>query len=135
VSCGSKVLILHPVIRYDKPVVWDVACTLKGKSMSCLCWSGPNELYTGSTTLDLWEIPDEDEPRQIWSRDLANGLVQVAISPDSCLIATVATNDRLVKVWRRLSFDLDNPDFDFIYLPHPKLMKSIRWRQSFDQMQ
>ena len=36
--------------------------------------------------------------------------------------------DRLVKIWRRLSFDSDNARFDVSYLRHPHAVASLQWR-------
>lgn len=37
--------------------------------------------------------------------------------------------DRLVKVWRRLSYVSDEIRFDFMYLPHPQAVTSLQWRR------
>ncbi|KAK5159719.1 hypothetical protein LTR04_004793 [Oleoguttula sp. CCFEE 6159] len=46
---------------------------------------------------------------------------------DASLIASCGRYDRLVKLWRRLSFE--TADFDFSYLPHPTTVTGIQWRK------
>lgn len=56
-------------------------------------------------------------------------------SYDNELIATVGKYDQVVKIWNRLSYDMDNIDFDFSYIPHPGIVTSIRWRKPFHKEQ
>lgn len=56
-------------------------------------------------------------------------------SYDRQLIATVSKYDQMVKIWTRLSFDIETTDFDFSYLPHPGVVTSIRWRTPFHKDQ
>lgn len=46
-------------------------------------------------------------------------------------MASSGLHDRLVKVWRRLSFGSDDVRFDFTYLPHPQTVTSLRWRRPY----
>lgn len=54
-----------------------------------------------------------------------------SLSYDSAYIAAVGYHDRLMKVWRRLSFSSDDVHFDFSYLPHPRAVTSFQWRKPF----
>lgn len=49
-------------------------------------------------------------------------------SPDASLVASTARYDRLVKLWRRLSYGSDDVRFDFSYLAHPSTVTGIQWR-------
>lgn len=52
-----------------------------------------------------------------------------AFSPDAGLIASAGHYDRLVKIWRRLSYETDNVRFDTSYLSHPMAVTNIHWRK------
>ena len=60
---------------------------------------------------------------------------KAVFSYDRQLIATTGKYDQTVKIWNRLSFDIDNVDFDFCYLPHPGIVTHLRWRTPFHQDQ
>jgi hypothetical protein len=71
----------------------------------------------------------------IWKKELANPVKLALLSYDSTYVASTGLYDRLVKVWRRLSFGSDDVRFDFTYLPHPQTVTNLRWRRPyhFDQ--
>ncbi|CAN6635368.1 regulator of V-ATPase in vacuolar membrane protein 1 [Trichomonascus vanleenenianus] len=135
VACGTQVMVLSPLIMYDRPPKWELAYGIhEADEVTAVAWSNSNEIVTGSASLNVWLVPGDmagshEEPRLIWSKRLANAVDCLTVSPDSMLVATIAKNDRLVKVWRRLSFDVDNTAFDFIYLPHPSPVKLLKWKQ------
>ena len=54
-------------------------------------------------------------------------------SPDATLIASTGQNDRLAKIWRRISFNFNEAQFDFAYLSHPATVTGIRWRGHCNQ--
>lgn len=66
---------------------------------------------------------------------LANPVHQALFSYDRQIIASRSKYDQTVKIWKRLSFDIDNVDFDFSYLPHPGVVTSMRWRIPFHRDQ
>ena len=76
------------------------------------------ELYTTKT-----------RPECLWRRELPSAACIARISYDSAYIASVGRHDKLVKVWRRLSYGSYDVRFDFLYLPHPNLVTGLRWRQ------
>lgn len=53
------------------------------------------------------------------------------LSHDSAYIASVAQHDRLVKVWRRLTYGSEEVRFDLTCLRHPEIVTSVRWRKPF----
>lgn len=56
-------------------------------------------------------------------------------SPDATLVVTTGHYDRLVKVWRRLSFGADDVRFELSYLPNPAIVTGIHWRKPYHQEQ
>lgn len=76
----------------------------------------------------------EDETL-IWKRKLSSPVVSAMFSHDATLIASTARYDRLVKIWRRLSFGSDDVRFDFSYLPHATAVTSIQWGRPSEHQQ
>jgi WD40 repeat protein len=72
-----------------------------------------------------------DEPTTIWKKEVANAVKFANFSYDSAYIASTGKYDRLVKIWRRLSFGSDDTRFDFSYLPHPATVTAIHWRRPY----
>lgn len=134
ISYGSVIKILKPTKRYDKPPKWDELLEFEDNSnhglITSLSWGQSNELLTGSKYLKLWNVTDR-ESHILWSRELATQIHTAVFSYDHTLIASIGFNDKTVKIWTRLSFDYDNLNFDFSYLPHGDLVTSIRWRRPF----
>lgn len=84
---------------------------------------------TGSKYLNLWDVKETD----CKNYGLVNyqlKFIQQFFSPDSSFVASIGFYDQNVKIWNRLSFDHDNLDFDFTYLPHKDIVTTLRWRQS-----
>lgn len=71
----------------------------------------------------------------LWTRPLASQAKFAHFSYDASLIATAGIYDRMIKIWRRLSFDTTEPRFDYAYLPHPTTVTSIHWRRPFHREQ
>ena len=87
------------------------------------------DLLVGSSWLRLYSTLDA--PEEIWKKQLANQVKFADFSYDSAYIASTGKYDRLVKVWRRLSFGSDDTRFDFSYLPHPATVTNMHWRKPF----
>ena len=96
------------------------ACTLS--------WGASEELLVGSTALSLYQTNEQEA--LIWRRELSSSAAVAVFSPDSGLIASTAKYDRLLKLWRRLSYGSDDVRFDFSYLSHPATVTGIHWRAS-----
>ena len=77
----------------------------------------------------LWFIADPSPPTIIWNQTLAYPTALAYFSPDSSLIASVGQHDRHVKIWRRLSYEVDGTRFDVCYLPHPTTVTNLHWRK------
>lgn len=97
------------------------------KNVSALSWGSSEELLVSRTALNLYQtVPDL---ACTWRKALANPVKYAHLSYDSAYIASVGYLDRLVKVWRRLSYVSDEIRFDFMYLPHPQAVTSLQWRR------
>jgi hypothetical protein len=68
-----------------------------------------------------------EERHDLWNKTLPSQLQGAAFSPSASLIASYGPRDRLVKIWRRLSFE--EGLFDYAYLPHPGPVTHIEWRR------
>ncbi|ODQ68186.1 hypothetical protein NADFUDRAFT_48835 [Nadsonia fulvescens var. elongata DSM 6958] len=137
VAVGRKVFIYTPVYEYSKSTQWVLSETLVlpsgSNKITDLSWGDEVELLISTDTqLQLWMVGTSLTPsRKLWSTPLANPPVIVDFTRDLSLAATVGKYDRLVKVWRRLSYDHDTVEFDYSFLPHPSSVTSIRWKLPF----
>lgn len=95
-----------------------------------LSWGASEELLVARTSLKLYQT--SSTPSCSWSKRLAAPAGCACLSYDSAYIACCGYGDRLVKVWRRLSFGSDDVCFDFVYLQHPAPVTRIQWRQPYD---
>lgn len=94
-----------------------------------LSWGGSEELLVSRSALTLHQTaPDL---ARTWRKPLPSPAKYADLSYDSAYIASVGYHDRLVKVWRRLSYVSDEIRFDFMYLPHPQAVTSLEWRKPY----
>ncbi|KAI5797674.1 RAVE protein 1 C terminal-domain-containing protein [Geopyxis carbonaria] len=135
VCAESVVFVYKPNGRAEGYIQWDlqtqISLPASDSSITTLSWGDPDELLIGSKSLTLWSTANSDtaDTRLLWRRTLANKARLALFCPDASLLASVAENDRLVKVWRKISIGSDDTQFDFSYLPHPRAVVSIHWRQ------
>ena len=101
--------------------------------MATLSWGLAEELLIGGPWLTLYST--SDIPAVIWKRHLANAVKFANFSYDSAYIASTGAYDRIVKIWRRLSFGSDDTRFDFSYLPHPAAVTNMHWRKPYHMEQ
>lgn len=99
-----------------------------------LSWGASEELLVAHDSLELYQTSltgstSTTVPECSWSKKLANPVRLASLSYDSAYIASVGEYDRLVKVWRRLSYGSGEVRFDFIYLRHPQPVTGIQWRR------
>lgn len=69
-----------------------------------------------------------DIPRIIWQRRVSNIVQFAQFSPDGAVIASAGRYDRLVKLWRRLTFGTEDVRFEVSYLRHPASVTGMHWR-------
>ena len=101
--------------------------------ISTLSWGSPDELLLGNSHLSLWFL--NDVPRLVWKRKLATPVKFAQFSPDATLVVTTGHYDRIVKVWRRLSFGADDVRFEVSYLRHPAVVTGLHWRKPYHRDQ
>lgn len=129
-SSGTRVRIYAPYGQQEGALKWSLHASLTGdenQDISTLSWGQEEELLVGNSNLSLYSI--HHEPCAIWKQRLANPVKIAEISYDSGYIASTSHRDRLVKVWRRLSYGSEDVRFDVTYLHHPQAIADIRWRQ------
>lgn len=86
----------------------------------------------GSNSLTLWATAptnDTADVRLLWRRQLPNPVKLVLFSYDASLVASIATHDRLAKIWWKVSIGADDNQFSFSYLPHPRAVAWMQWRR------
>ncbi|KAI5195420.1 hypothetical protein E4T39_08237 [Aureobasidium subglaciale] len=89
-----------------------------------LSWGTDEELLVASDKVVLLSTQDHSTR---WTRSLPSPVSHATFSPSAALLATASHHDRLVKVWRRLSFE--SAIFDYAYLPHPDIVTHVEWRR------
>ncbi|EXJ82790.1 hypothetical protein A1O3_06605 [Capronia epimyces CBS 606.96] len=131
--CDERhVYIYRPVGRDEGVVRWVLHHELRnpsGLEVSSLSWGSAEELLLGGSRLVLWFIPHTTSPTIAWDQSLAYPTALAYLSPDSSLIASIGHHDRLVKIWRRLSYEVGRAKFDVSYLPHPDAVTNLHWRK------
>ncbi|PLB35074.1 WD repeat protein [Aspergillus candidus] len=134
---GSDAFVYQPYGIKGETLKWSLAYTLRSddddETIRTLSWGSPQELLLGNSHLTLWFL--NDDPRIVWKRDLASPVKFAQFSPDAALVVTTGQYDRLVKVWRRLSFGADDVRFEVSYLPHPAVVTGMHWRKPFHREQ
>ncbi|KAI1930848.1 regulator of (H+)-ATPase in vacuolar membrane [Ophidiomyces ophidiicola] len=132
VCSGPDVFVYQPYSIGNDPPRWSLACNFQCNGyeeghITTLSWGSPDELLVGNGRLILWLIADS--PRAIWTKVLGNPAKLALFSPDAGLVASTGRYDRLVKIWRRLSFVADEVRFDVFYLSHPSTVTHMYWRR------
>ncbi|KAI4764718.1 hypothetical protein E4T52_03157 [Aureobasidium sp. EXF-3400] len=92
-------------------------------SIRSLSWGTDDELLVASNKVVLLSTQDHTTR---WTRPLPSLVSHATFSPSAALLATTSRYDRLVKIWRRLSFE--SAIFDYAYLAHPDIVTHVEWR-------
>ncbi|THY98521.1 hypothetical protein D6C92_02821 [Aureobasidium pullulans] len=95
----------------------------KASCIRSLSWGTDEELLVASDKVTLLSTQDQTIR---WTRSLPSPVSHATFSPSAALLATTSEYDRLVKVWRRLSFE--SAIFDYAYLAHPDIVTHVEWR-------
>lgn len=132
-------------VRWERRVV--LRCEEKAKGrVGCLSWGDEGEMLVGgedrmvlfstlpgssrmraSPVLEAQDGDVEVEVRRpLWEKRIPNPVRSAEFSPSATLIATCGRYERLVKIWRRLSFE--EGLFDYSYLPHEGVVTHLQWR-------
>ncbi|KAK2738326.1 regulator of (H+)-ATPase in vacuolar membrane [Myotisia sp. PD_48] len=142
--CGGTTVLVYQPSRVGSGIQWDLAHRFRYNDnddddgepddpITTLSWGGADELLIGNGSLTLWLLADS--PRVIWKNKIGNSVKLSQFSYDAGFIATTGDYDRLVKIWKRRSFGLDEARFDVTYLPHPKAVTGIHWRRPYHRDQ
>ncbi len=107
---------------------------LDGQKIQAISWGLDKEVLVTDRNLQLYHISRSNSLSRHWYMQLATPACTAHFSPDTSLIASHGIQDRLVKIWRRLSPRVSagghqTADFDFTYLVHPRSVTSTKWRQ------
>lgn len=116
---------------------WHQLMTLKGDDsndtvQSLAFGESYRELMVGSSSLKMYSIDYENnrEHKECWSKKLANSATSIQFSPDNFLFASAYLRyDKLIKIWKRSSYDLDSLTWDFMYIPHPAPVQRFWWNK------
>lgn len=130
--------VYQPLGRDYGDLRWSRAHTLVTEdepAISNISWGSSNELLVAGQRLTLWNLAGDETPQAIWSSDVSTPVSIACFSPDAGLIASCGQHDRVVKIWRRLSYEQDSTRFDVSYLPHPSPVLNILWRNSWHHEQ
>ena len=147
VATRSDACVLEPVTEGWTRIWWEKALVMRsedgGDEARCLSWGSEGEVLAGgSRRLSLYStLPSSrtstpaaspvtgetvEERKALWSKPVTSPVQYACFSPTSSLIATCGTYDRLVKIWRRLSFE--EGLFDYTYVPHLGAVTHLEWR-------
>ncbi|OBT85323.1 hypothetical protein VE02_05973 [Pseudogymnoascus sp. 03VT05] len=133
-TCTERsVRIYQPYGQNEEALKWSLQISIPiddlDQPVTTLSWGGIGELLVGSLSLSLYST--ENGLVKLWFKAVANPTKFACLSYDSGYIASTGAHDRLVKLWRRLSFGSDDVRFDLTYLPHPQMVTSVRWRRPY----
>ncbi|KAL2363792.1 hypothetical protein RJZ56_003263 [Blastomyces dermatitidis] len=133
VAGGSDISVFNPCCVGDNIWKWSLCHKLRApdddERINVLSWGAAGELLAGNSRLALWLLTDK--PQIIWMKSVANPVKFAQFSHDASLIASTGQYDRLVKVWKRLTFSTDEVRFEVSYLPHPDTVTSMHWRRPY----
>ncbi|KAF7549991.1 hypothetical protein G7Z17_g6017 [Cylindrodendrum hubeiense] len=130
----TQVRVYRPFGSREDALKWALESTFDiphphPESTCALSWGGSEELLVATSSLSLYRT--KTEPKCLWQKKLPSPVKYASLSYDSAYIASTGQHDRLVKVWRRLTYGSDEVRFDLAYLRHPAVVTSIRWRKPF----
>lgn len=141
VCTDSTVRIYRPFVHGDGDLKWALDNSFSppvdtddpqddvDKKAMALSWGSSEELLVSRSSITLHQTtPDL---ACTWRKPLASPAKYADLSYDSAYVASVGYHDRLVKVWRRLSYVSDEVRFDFMYLCHPQAVTSLQWRKPY----
>ncbi|KAI1084389.1 regulator of V-ATPase in vacuolar membrane protein [Whalleya microplaca] len=130
---GATVRVYRPLGHGDDSLKWALQASFEvgeGSTPATLSWGSSEELLVGRSSLWLYDTTTTP-PVCHWQQTLSSPAKAANLSYDSSYIASIGYYDRLVKVWRRLTFSSSEVLFDLSYLPHPRAITSIHWRKPF----
>ncbi|KEQ58035.1 WD40 repeat-like protein [Aureobasidium melanogenum CBS 110374] len=118
------IYVLREEIKGQLRWFLDMTFSLASSGIRSLSWGTDDELLVASDKMLLLSTQDQSIR---WTRSLPSPVSHATFSPSAALLATTSQYDRLVKVWRRLSFE--SAIFDYAYLSHPDIVTHVEWRK------
>lgn len=126
----QKVYLYEPLGRDSGDLHWNQSAAIQlNWNIHCISWASEEELLVAGQQIGLWRLVSYEGPQNTWQSHLANTVVQALVSPDGSLVASIGQYDRIVKIWRRLSWEQDSTRFDVSYLRHPSAVVNCMWRR------
>ena len=131
----SRIYIYSPFGEDAGALKWSQQCYLDCEAApgceSAVSWGLDGEILLGSSKLQLHQVADGNA--LIWSQRVSSPVLLALLSPDAGYIASAGRPDRLVKIWRRLSFGSQDVQFDYSYLSHPAAVTGAQWRRKLEE--
>ena len=131
--CDEKdVYIYVPIGRDEGALTWmqvHVLTADESATVTSISWTSTDELVVGGSELRLFYLAEHNQPRCVWRQEIAYATSLAYASHDGGLIASCGQHDRLVKIWRRISYEVDSTRFDVAYLSHPGVVTNAHWRK------
>ncbi|KAH0359480.1 WD40 repeat-like protein, partial [Aureobasidium melanogenum] len=118
------IYVLREEIKGQLRWFLDMTFSLAFTNIRTLSWGTDDELLVASDKIFLLSTQDHSTR---WTRSLPSPVSHATFSPSAALLATTSQYDRLVKVWRRLSFE--SAIFDYAYLSHPDIVTHVEWKK------
>ncbi|KAI9336294.1 hypothetical protein BDR26DRAFT_489550 [Obelidium mucronatum] len=110
-----------------------------GASAFCLDWNADgSRLLIGGTHFSIWDFKRKDsdgsdvDPQPVWTIVSPSPVKMIRYSPNGDLFASIADNDRFVKIWYTVnttSSMTKSLAYDFLYLPHAVPVSTFEWRK------
>ena len=128
----EDVYIYVPIGRDEGALTWMQAHVLTADetaTVTSISWTSTDELVIGGSELKLFYLAEHNQPRCVWRQEIAYPTSLAYPSYDGGLIASCGHHDRLVKIWRRISYEVDSTRFDVAYLSHPGAITNVHWRK------
>ena len=109
--------------------IYDIEADIDFGPIGSLSWGVGDEILVANSYLRLWSAKDGDTPGSLWKQKLAHPAKLAYFSHNAAYIASMGFYDKVVKIWRRLSYDTEEIRFDTSYLSHPTTATNLHWRK------
>ncbi|KAK4503863.1 hypothetical protein PRZ48_004778 [Zasmidium cellare] len=154
VAGKQDVWVLEPLTEGWSKIWWEKTLLLRredaGDEAYSLSWGNDGEVLVGGSRVltlfstlpssrtgspTMYPIDGEtiEERKALWSKPVARPIRQADFSPSAAMIASRSHYDRLVKMWRRLSFE--EGLFDHTYLQHAGTVTHLQWRPAGENLE
>lgn len=138
VGIGHKIIVYKPLNEFMKIPKWTefTSFSIADSSVNCLQWAPiENELIVGTdSNLQLYKFTvDSTQIRYqlLWIQDQPIPVSKVNITYNANkIVVQNGSFDRLLKIWSRINYDVNNTLFELTYIDHPldDYVISCNWR-------